>query len=274
MSLGGFRLEQQGSVVTDSLLTEASVVIYRRWRMADTPMVVSTLADDSERQFAEREWTAAFAAILRYAEEAANRASWINRYSLEWFSRDKLTMLRIAAQIGLVIPPLTVATRAEAPSPDVVAKAINVDETIDAARTYPTTVLTSQHLEAYLGHRASCPSLLQKRIDSDYELRVFVIRDHVQAVRVETGLPHDDIRYVEPAKLSIEPTELPGSLRQQLVSLTERLGFAYCAFDLLHASGEFYLIDITPNGRWGPYDFGANEVTQWVAATICGYGLM
>jgi hypothetical protein len=264
----GFRIEQAGGVLTDSLVADAAVVIYRRWRMADTPVVESTLTDADARRFAELEWNATFTAILRNAEASAGRASWINAFSVDWLSRDKLSLLRCAREVGLIVPPLIVATHAEAPAERVVAKAINVDETIDGARAYPTTTLSSKLLADYVGHRSSCPSLLQQRIDADYELRAFVIRDEVAAVRVASAAPHDDIRYADPSHLTMDRAAVSLDLKSQLVALTARLGLSYCAFDLLHNGSDVYLVDITPNGRWGPYEVESSYLTDWVASTI------
>ena len=268
LTFEGFRIEQEGTVVTEAMVATAAVVVYRRWRMAHTPIVASALVNEDDRRFAEREWAAAFAAILRLAETKASHAAWLNLFSADCFSRDKLTLLRSAHSVGLCIPPFIVATRAEAPASHVVAKAINTDESIGAGRTFATTALSSAMLNEYLGQAAHSPSLLQQQIQADYEYRVFVIKRDVVAVRVSSEGHHDDIRYADPGGLVMARVELSPDLSSQLSRLTAHLGLSYCAFDVLCANGDTYLVDITPNGRWSPYDSEAGELTTWVADAI------
>src|SRR4051794_22676734 len=62
LTLDDFTLRQGEAVLDAAAFRWARVVIFQRWRMANVPLVLSTLIDPTERAFAQREWDSALTA--------------------------------------------------------------------------------------------------------------------------------------------------------------------------------------------------------------------
>jgi hypothetical protein len=270
LTLDDFRVEQTDTVVTLETIRNAAVVIHRRWRMAESPVVRSTLSTGANRAFAEREWSAVFGAVLLASEAVSGGALWMNRSSIAATVSNKLALLSRARAIGMPVAPLTVANTPVAPASEVVTKSINVDEQVDSERSFGTTRLTAKLLDAYVGRRSATPVLLQAHFEPEYEIRAFVAGGDVFAVRIDSEADYDDIRYTDRSTISVEAYDPSGQTTKRLRTLTDGLGLGYSAFDFVASGDTAYLVDVTPNGLWTPYDTESGHLTEHMTAVVAG----
>jgi glutathione synthase/RimK-type ligase-like ATP-grasp enzyme len=82
---------------------------------------------------------------------------------------------------------------------------------------------------------------------------VTVIGEKLLVVKIRSAegtMPNLDWR-TQKDGLSFEPCSLPSDLGQKCISLVESLGLLFGAIDLVERDGEFFFLEINPNGEWG-----------------------
>lgn len=93
------------------------------------------------------------------------------------------------------------------------------------------------------------PHLFQARIDKVADLRVTVVGDRVHAVRIDSDLLDWRTDY---AALKYSAVTLPHCLEKTLFACLEHFGLSFGCFDLcLDQDGNYYWIELNPNGQWG-----------------------
>jgi len=98
------------------------------------------------------------------------------------------------------------------------------------------------------------PSILQEKVDKEFDIRVTVVGESVFAARIYTvDLPPamPDWRFADDNNLHYSPENLPESIATACVSLTQNLGLEFGAIDLaVDVNGQYWFFEINPNGQW------------------------
>jgi hypothetical protein len=268
-----FTLMCNGELVNDELMAGVALIVYRRWMMIPAaPIRVTGLDSSADREFAEREWAASLASVLRHIEDGFPSATWANAVSRS--DNQKQWMLSIALAEGLPVPETLIGTQlpgGRLSEGSFVAKAVAVNEHLADGRHFPTTVLNPEQLKSLGMMRASCPSCVQRRVDVEYELRIVVAFGEMAALKLVSHRSAGDIRLLDSDELDVEVTECPSRLADMLISLTKRLGLGLCSYDvLIDEAGDAHLVDITPNGSWWFFEDQLDTpfVSESVAAAL------
>ena len=118
----------------------------------------------------------------------------------------------------------------------------------------PTTLVTPAHL-TQIDLIRTLPTLFQECIDKKYELRVTVVGERVFPVKIDSqsnSLTVVDWR--NPAcinDLHYFPTELPEKMSRICLSMLDKLGLSFGAFDfVVNTKDELYFLEVNPNGQW------------------------
>lgn len=249
-------LVQDRICIGDADFAEATSVFYRRWKMCPEPMVRSSLAVHDDARFAEREWDAAVFGALLDIETRYPNLIWLNRPCLDLISRHKLHLLNNASGAGFVVPQWCLATKMRfLPNDTVIAKAINVDEYIDKDRHLATTTVDEETLNDLMKNRLSCPSLLQRYVTANEELRVYYVRGAMTCLRLQKKEQTSDSRFSDITDLKLDLVPCAPALLTAAHRFCKKSGFEFVVFDVLvPSSGELCLVDITPNGTWVEYE--------------------
>jgi hypothetical protein len=263
-SLDGFELAYRDTVLTDRDLRSADLIIYRRYSSRNpSPVTVPALEGDS-RRFAEREWAAALQGAVVAAELNHTGPRWCNRPSLDGVLRNKIALLASARAASLSVPDLRIGNYTPTPEGDrFVVKAINADEFISDDRKFMTTDFPAELVARFRGERVPAPTLVQAKVDFEYEVRCYVVGSSVLGYRIGTPDGVTDSRLVPAADLLVDRVELDEATSGRLLEWTRRRGLLFCAFDLLvDRDGLHLLIDINPHGTWNWYSVALPELAH------------
>jgi hypothetical protein len=270
---GFFELRRDADVLCSEALERASAIVYRTRLGRSTRLVTSTRGTFEERQFADREWSSLLNGLLLEAEYRYKCPTWINRPSAGLLAANKFQLIATADLDGLHVPPWRVSTDALLPgSPDgqFVCKAINEDERIDDQRMFSTSVLDHE-VVARSPFRTDCPSFIQERVDTQYELRVYHFLGQVLCVKVRSDAPYADIRLVPKGSLEVEQVGIQADVAEAIRGYCERRQLSYCVFDFLCTLDQrCFLVDVTPSGGWSYLERPDDPfITRWYVDTLC-----
>lgn len=237
--------------VTDSDLSECSVVVYRRWRSSPPAPLVRAVeeADESAKAFIERQWTSTILGLLSLAYDAEP----------EKWSRDPMAVdnkLRSLWQIHDLVPTLGTVIGTSTPvidpanvSEELIWKPVDVDQSVAGGRA-TTVVAPPPHAES----REPCPAFYQPRINLAAEIRVGYSFGTVALVWQEPiDAPESavDLRYVDMARKP-HPNPL---IEQQAHKIAHVLRQeVYTADVLVDAAGQMWWTDINPDGLFSGAD--------------------
>lgn len=116
-----------------------------------------------------------------------------------------------------------------------------------------TNIVRPEHLgdsELIRNH----PSLFQKYIDKEYEIRVTVTRDKVIPIAIhsqDAEISKVDFRKYDFDNVRYEHTRLPTNVEQFCHNIRDHYGLSFGAIDMIRTKkGEYVFLEINPNGQW------------------------
>jgi hypothetical protein len=186
---------------------------------------------------------------------------WMNRPSAVALAELKLAQLRRAHAFGFALPDTLVtndpgAARRFAQHRPIIAKTVMASGVaIDGVdQAIFTTALGREDLHPDAAIQA-CPVIFQRRIPTQFDLRVTVVGSRVFASRISiTDRTHQDVdwRTVESSRLVYEHEALPVAFETMCIRFVQAFGLAYGALDfVVSPEGERIFLEINPSGQWG-----------------------
>lgn len=107
------------------------------------------------------------------------------------------------------------------------------------------------------------PSLVQRKIDKEFELRVFYLAGIFYSMAIfsqldsQTSIDFRRYNWQKPNRRT--PYNLPFELKVKLKKLMRHYGFNCCSIDIIKGQdGKYYLLEINPTGQFGMVDFPCN----------------
>ena len=199
-----------------------------------------------------RSWRGAF--------EVISDIRWVNPPGAELLAENKIRQLMRAREIGFKIPKTLVTNDPQAIRDFRIANLKTIVKAVSAPllehEDRDEFIFTTALEELSEGDDAAirlCPLIVQERIQPKADYRVTVIDDQLFAVRIQSidgSAPTLDWR-TQKDGLSFQPFTLPADLHEKCISLVRALGLAFGAIDLVEQNGEFFFLEINPNGEWG-----------------------
>ena len=220
------------------------------WRRPQAPIISDAITRPSHRQFAMSETHEALAGMWHAVD-----AFWINDPARDQLAHHKVYQLRVAQEVGLLIPRTLITSDPEAArgfieerAPGATAfKAFSASE--DEWRE--TRIVGEAELAA-LQNVAYAPVIFQEYVEAIYDLRVTVVGDRVHAAAIhsqETAYKVDFRMDIVNAR--VEATTLPPPVEAGVLRLMRRLGLVYGAIDMrLTPDGRHVFLEINPAGQW------------------------
>lgn len=124
-----------------------------------------------------------------------------------------------------------------------------------------TSILDQQEIEHISSH--FFPSLVQNKIDKDFEIRAFYLAGKFYSMAIfsqldsQTSVDFRRYNWTKPNRRT--PYELPLELAGKLKKLMRHYGFNCCSIDIIKGKdGKYYLLEINPTGQFGMVDFPCN----------------
>ncbi|MBD2454620.1 MvdC family ATP-grasp ribosomal peptide maturase [Nostoc sp. FACHB-87] len=196
--------------------------------------------------------------------DSLKQARWVDNLERIDYANNKLRQLRIASEVGFVIPQTLVTNKAEAAreffgqvNGKMVSKLLTaLSHSMQATSSFflYTSVVKEEDLQDAESLRY-CPMIFQEQISKQQELRVVYVNGEVFV-----GALNADVYAAAKAdwrKPGIEigawqHHELPDEVVIRLQTFMGRLGLLFGSFDfILTPSGEYVFLEINPVGEWG-----------------------
>jgi len=224
------------------------------------------------RPFPPRHRGASPSASGLFVEEEADAAllGILSTLSCLWVSRPehiraaelKPFQLKVAAEIGLEIPPTLITNDPEQAlrffelhAGDVIYKVLRrgrVDSP-EGTKWIFTSPVGRQDVPSF-GRVAATPCLFQRRIEKRSDIRATVIGQEIFAVEIHSQEHPDsklDWRRVDAHYLRHTPYQLPLDVAAKCIELVRSLHLEFAAIDLIRTEvNRHVFIEINPNGQW------------------------
>jgi ATP-grasp ribosomal peptide maturase len=210
------------------------------------------LSDGNEQDWAQAEARAGFGGLL------LTSAAWLNHPHRSGYANYRPVQLDAAHRAGLTVP----ATLITSDPAEARAFAAEHEELIYKPMTHASpgrgrvlyaVPITQDDLSGDAGEAiAGTMHLLQRRIRAAYAVRLTAvdgrifaaaIHAHSEAAALDWRSHYDALTY--------QVTEPPADVAQGVRDIMNRLGLRFGALDfLVTPSGEWYFLEINPNGQW------------------------
>lgn len=196
--------------------------------------------------------------------DSLRKARWIDDLERTQVAQDKQRQLRIASEVGLVIPrtlitnnPKSVRNFFQQVQGKMVTKlltALSYSMTYSSFSLYTSTVKEEDLQEA--DSLRYCPMVFQEKIPKQLELRVIFVQGNVFVGALEASTYADskaDWRKPSGAEVGAwQHHNLPDAIVDRIRMFMARFGLLFGAFDfILTPSGEYVFLEVNPRGEWG-----------------------
>jgi len=190
-------------------------------------------------------------------------AIWVDDLERINAAHNKLRQLRVACEVGFLIPQTLVTNKAEAVreffqqvNGKMVAKLLTaLSRSIEPTSffLYTSTVKEEDLLDAE--SLRYCPMVFQEQIPKQLELRVVYVNGNVFVGSLNASVyaaSKVDWRRPGVETSAWEHHKLPDELIDRLKAFMSKLGLLFGACDfILTPSGEYVFLEINPQGEWG-----------------------
>ena len=269
--LPDFRILLSKNQQTYDLTRDINVIWYRRPGKPFDDVLENQRPSLATQKFVNDQW-----AILIEALQLIPDVIWINSPDKNDQMENKIRQLLLASKLGFQIPKTIVTNDseqakqlAEKHDGQLVAKALytplieepNQDFFVFTNQIDITALADDDEIRV-------CPIIFQKCLTPKIDYRVTVIGEKVFPVRIEyqpKQISHIDWRTVK-EQIQFTLCKLPSDLEDLCRKYVIANGLIFGAIDLIKYEGEFFFVEINPNGEWGWLQRPHNVP---IAATLC-----
>lgn len=255
--------------LNDEVFVGAQLVFYHRWHQGSIPAVKSSLADATQRAFAEREWEAAVHTALLALERRHPNVVWSLPSSSRIAVASRYELLSVAADCDLNVPAWIVSTEPSAPASlgdPLVAKPVNLWERISEHSFFGPSRIPASVAETAIIEAPATPTCFQRLIPRRTELRIYFVFGSAVCVEMRGDDIPVDIRNARPEDLSVRLVDCPKPLLTAISQCCADLSLGFCVFDFVIADdGSPWLVDVTHNGSWDHFE---TDHAPWLSEAI------
>lgn len=195
--------------------------------------------------------------------DSLRNAHWVDDLQRIQAAKNKLYQLRVASEVGLVIPPTLVTNNPNSVREffqQVEGKMVSKLLTAISRSMEPTDffLYTSKVQAEDLEDAESlryCPMVFQAEIPKQLELRVVFVEGQVFVGALDSSIYNDSTVDWRRSGVNVGSWfvhELPESLIHQIKAFMAKLGLLFGAFDfIVTPSGEYIFLEVNPIGEWG-----------------------
>jgi len=192
------------------------------------------------------------------------RPLWVSNPDKLRYAEDRILQLKVAKAIGFEVPDTIISN-----SPKTVKAFVETFEKVcikslhlgtleidGSLRIFYTSIIEEGDWEIVEKSRFF-PLMLQQYIHKKHEYRITVVGKEVIPVKV---IPEDnqamvDWRIENGNRVIYKLVSLPESVMQMSRSIVTELGVRFASMDVIESSnGDFYFLDLNPNGQWAWLD--------------------
>lgn len=240
----GFNLEING-------ITNFHSVWFRRTKLPD----LNDIKDIQERAYIANE----FDALLTNFYYTIKADKWLSFPENIYKAENKVYQLKTATSLGFKVPDTLITNNivelkefSQHCNYDVIIKPLNHGRVVyeEEIKLIYTNKLKKEHIEN-LSNFSLTPSIYQRYIEKEYEIRVTVVGNKVFSAKVNSQENEKTKVDWRRKKLTFSPYTLPHNIEVMCVNLLQKLDISFGAIDLIKSvDGEYYFLEINPNGQW------------------------
>lgn len=251
----GFRWSAQGAGLDVS--DDRIDVVWAR-RVHPPVMPKGRLHPDDER-LNEQELGVYFRSLWM---AVAERAVWVNARAAQYRVSSKLLQLRVARELGFVIPRTIVTndrnrivTFIRSADAGAIHKTFNAMGVRSESGTtvFETATFTEDDLPSEAVQRLTI-GIVQERVAKAYETRVVVFGRAFYALRIDSqsqGETAVDYRHHRMSDLPTSAIEVPESVRELCLRFMDAFGILFGAFDfIVTATGDWVFLEVNEAGQF------------------------
>ncbi|MDZ8258883.1 MvdC family ATP-grasp ribosomal peptide maturase [Nostoc sp. ChiQUE01b] len=196
--------------------------------------------------------------------DSLKKACWVDDLERINYANNKLRQLRIASEVGFVIPQTLVTNKAESAreffhqvNGKMVSKLLTaLSRSMEANSSFflYTSIVKEEDLQDAESLRY-CPMVFQEQIPKQQELRVVYVNGNVfvgalnadvyAAAKVDWRKPGVEVG-------AWQQHQLPDEIVRRLKAFMGRFGLLFGALDfIVTPSGEYVFLEVNPVGEWG-----------------------
>ena len=187
------------------------------------------------------------------------KAKWLSEPTALRSAGNKFLQLLLAEEIGFKVPKTIVTNNKDSivnfynSNSGTIVKPINsgrINYANDTSKLIFTSLIPKEYIKK-IDEFDVVPSIFQEYIEKEYELRVTVVDRKVFAAKVHSQSDQETLIDWRRKKLTFTAYDLPNELQNLCVTMLEKLGISFGAFDFIKTSdGEYYFLEVNPNGQW------------------------
>ncbi|MEH1780963.1 MAG: MvdC family ATP-grasp ribosomal peptide maturase [Nostoc sp.] len=196
--------------------------------------------------------------------DSLKEARWVDDLERINAAHNKLRQLRVASEVGFVIPQTVITNKAESAreffhqvNGKMVSKLLTaISRSMEANSSFflYTSAVKEEDLEDAESLRY-CPMVFQEQIPKQQELRVVYVNGHVFVGALEASVyaaAKVDWRKPGVEVGAWQHHELPDEVVCRLQAFMGKFGLLFGALDfILTPSGEYVFLEVNPIGEWG-----------------------
>lgn len=211
--------------------------------------------------------------FLVYVIEKKNHVNSLNNCI-----NNKLIHLLIAQSLNIPIPESEVITSKESlknlPKAEHITKSISDGMHFMRGKKY--YALYTHALDKNVSENAGeefLPTLIQKKIEKKWELRIFYLRGKLYAMAIfsqnDSKTAVDFRRYNTTRPNYFVPYALPGTLKRQLRQFMNKSGLDSGSIDMIYGlDGKYYFLEVNPVGQFGMVSSPCNYYLEKKVASL------
>ena len=237
------------------LQNQVKSIWYRRPGKAFDQLPQEQRPSSAIQQFVNDQWYSCLEAL-----ELLPGIRWINHPKHNDRMESKVRQLHLASQLGFVIPRTLISNSYTAitrfcndEGNNIVGKSLYAPLIEEPEQDYFifSNIVSNCDLNEQAGLQVA-PTIFQQLISLKTDYRVTVVGGRVFPVRLtsksESPLPLD---WRTQGNVSYELCDLPESITTLCREYVKQNELYFGAIDLVEFDGEFYFLEINPNGEWG-----------------------
>ncbi|MBE9197603.1 MULTISPECIES: MvdC family ATP-grasp ribosomal peptide maturase [unclassified Nodularia (in: cyanobacteria)] len=220
-------------------------------------------------------------AVLDGFWDSLRHAHWVDDLQKINAAENKLYQLRVAAEVGLVIPQTLVTNnpkeareffqQVKGKMITKLLKPLSYGMEGSSFFMYTSTVKEEDLLDAET--LRYCPMVFQAQIPKQQELRAVYVNGNLFVGALDASsyaASAQDWRHAPQGACVWQPYELPEPMIRRLDQFMARLGLTFGALDLIVTpSGEYVFLEINPTGEWGMLERDLNyPISQAIADAL------
>ncbi|MBD2677225.1 MULTISPECIES: MvdC family ATP-grasp ribosomal peptide maturase [Nostoc] len=202
-------------------------------------------------------------AVLDGFWDSLRTAKWVDDLQCISAAENKLRQLRIASEVGLIIPRTLVTNNPQEAreffhqvNKKMITKLLRpLSYGMQASSFFMYTSVVKEEDLADAETLRYCPAVFQEQIPKQLELRAIYVNGKLFVGALdasEYATSTQDWRRGKKEALIWEPYQLPDKLIGCLGAFMVKFGLLFGAFDFIQTpSGEYVFLEINPTGEWG-----------------------